>query len=377
MSYSPNFQDPRTIRRVRMALGFTRGVLSATKPHSWPSRYLDQYLGGKGNDLARYLRRLLLITTDEFYSKDAHVCKEYLLNTTGYCYLKECITNKITCSYEEFIVRLQSASNITSEKLISNNTHVSYKSDEIDLYDYELIRELFMREYHAEFSATEFNYNDKSGRLWHPIQNIRSEIRRRLMDEQGYSYNYDISCCAPTLILRHAQELGEDEWLPAIQQYISNKHEVRAMLCRDLEIPVATAKLLVNALFCGARLANNSRQALAVALGDSARVMAAQQHPFLLQLRADIKRCWTMIEPTMTVIRNTATGRKVPLNSRRKWARYFDLERRVLNSIRVYLKQTSNDCFLEHDGWCCKEGVDIDALVEWIYRDTGYWVNIE
>jgi hypothetical protein len=375
--YQPNFKDPRTIRRLRTALGFTRGVLSATKPHQWPSRYLDKYLGGRGNQLAVYLRSLLLITTDDFYSKDGQICKEYLLNTTGYSYLKARLIGEVTCSYQEFMVRLPSASNNRSEKLISINTHVSYKSDEIDLYDYELVKELFMREYGEQFSATEFNYNDKSGRLWHPIQNIRSEIRKRLMAEQGYVHTYDISCCAPTLILRHAQELGEDEWLPAIQQYISDKHAVRAMLCRDLEIPVATAKLLVNALFCGARLANNRRQALAVALGDSARVIAAQEHPFLLQLRADIKRCWSMIEPTMTVIRNTATGRKVPLNSKRKWARYFDLERRVLNSIRAYLKQTGNDCFLEHDGWSCKQEVDIDALVDWIYRDTGYWVRIE
>jgi hypothetical protein len=79
----------------------------------------------------------------------------------------------------------------------------------------------------------------------------------------------------------------------------------------------------------------------------------------------------------MTLIRNTATGRKVPLNSKRKWARYFDLERRVLNSIRAYLKHTDNDCFLEHDGWCCKQEVDIDALVDWVYQDTGYFIRID
>jgi len=371
VSYQPNLADPRVLRRIRHALGFTLGVLSATKPHQWSTRYIDKHFGISSNPLSKYLRSLLLVTTNSKWSKDTGMCKEYICNTQGVSYLRSVLKGTTTQSYEDYL------SNTNEENPISSIPYciTSFCNDE--LYDYNLVRDWVVREYGAELN-TEFRYEDKSSRLWHPIQNIRSRYRRDIMSEQGYRYNYDISCCAPTLILRHAQELGLDEWMPAIQEYIANKERVRSELAAEVDVDISKIKVLINSLFCGARLGCNNQFALSELFGhDRAVIMCLQEHPYLTQLRNDIRECWRTIEPTLVRRVDIATGRKIPLSSKQKWGRYFELERIVQTSIRKYLTANHNQYFLEHDGWCCKAEVAVDELSEWVYRDTGYWIRIE
>jgi hypothetical protein len=65
--YQPNFNDPRVLSRIKTALGFACAVMSETKSHPWSSRYIDKFFGSQRNDLSKYLRKTLLICTDEFY----------------------------------------------------------------------------------------------------------------------------------------------------------------------------------------------------------------------------------------------------------------------------------------------------------------------
>lgn len=371
MSYTPNFNDSRIVRRIRHALGFTLGVLSSTKPHQWSTRYIDKHFGGKGNDLARYLRSLLLITTNNVWNKDSGRCKEYVSNPTGILYLRSVLKGTTSVSYEEF------CSNNNEENPTTSIPYclTSFSCDEV--YDYNLVRDWVIREYGNELN-TEFKYEDRSSRLWHPIQNIKTQYRRDIMREQGYQFNYDISCCAPTLILRHAQELGLDEWMPAIQELIADKAGVRNSLASEVGVEVSKIKVLINSLFCGARLGCNPQFALSELFDhDRAVIMCLQQNAYLTQLRNNIKQCWYQIEPTLVKRVDVATGRKFPLSSKQKWGRYFELERVVQSSIRRYLESIDNAYFLEHDGWCCKEPVECDSLVEWVYQDTGYYIRID
>ena len=371
MSYKPNLKDPRILRRIRHALGFTLGVMSSTKPHQWSTRYIDKHFGGKGNDLSKYLRSLLLITTNNKWNKDNGMCKEYISNTAGVLYLRSVLKGTTDISYEEF------CSNNVQETPTASIPYclTSFPVDEV--YDYNLVRDWVIREYGDELN-TKFKYEDKSNRLWHPIQNIKTQYRRDIMAEQGYVFNYDISCCAPTLILRHAQELGLDEWMPAIQELIANKDSVRQSLASEVDVEISKIKVLINSLFCGAKLGCNPQWALSALFDhDRAVIMCLQQNEYIIQLRQDIKQCWYQIEPTLMKRVDVATGRKIPLSSKQKWGRYFELERIVQSSIRKYLAENNNDYFLEHDGWCCKNKVEIDSLVEWVYNDCGYYIRID
>jgi hypothetical protein len=141
---------------------------------------------------------------------------------------------------------------------------------------------------------------------------------------------------------------------------------------------VPQVKVLINSLFCGARLGCNSQFALSQLFGGNrVTIELLKANPWLSRLRSEIKACWQQIEPTMTTKYVTETGRKIPLNSRAKWGRYFELERQVLNSVRSYLVATGNRHFLIHDGWTTEQPVDIHKLVEYIAADTGYYIGIE
>lgn len=84
MSYKPNFNDPRVIKKIKTAVGFVGACFSSTKPHQWSTRYMDKFFGQQQNDLSKWLRNELVICTNERYTMGTNHCKEYIKNQTGY-----------------------------------------------------------------------------------------------------------------------------------------------------------------------------------------------------------------------------------------------------------------------------------------------------
>jgi hypothetical protein len=341
--YSPNFNDPRVQTRIKQALGFARAVMSETKPHAWSTRYIDKFFGSQRNDLSKYLRKHLLICTDEFYryNSNENKCKEYLLNKTGF----------------EFL----------SEALKINNIQL-----------YPSVVEVAHLDHLGELTTGNFEYNDKSGRLWHPLQRYRKQYRTQILADSGYLYDYDIECCAPTLIHQYAQKLGMDLYLFALQRYLKERTQVRQELAEKLELDVDAIKEIINALFCGARVANNKDSDIYQILnGDHARIEYLKQDPYITELRNDIKICWEYITPSMMRRRKTKTNRLIPITCREKWNVYFELERSVLNEIRSYLIDKNYRYFLMHDGWSCDKEIDENELRDFVRNQTGFDLKFE
>lgn len=391
MSYQPNFGDPRVTKRIRGALGFALGVLSVDKPRGWSATYLNRQIGRTNEPLGRYLRSLLVICVDEYYSADKKITMKYQLNGVGASYLRHVLRDGYRKSYQEYLSISQvvvdqklttntyvSDKSMVEQKTTTLNTYVYDKSDIQDNFDYSVVKEWVIREYGRELQTNEFTYQDKSSRLWHPIQNIRSELRGQILADNGYLYDYDISCAAPTLLYQHAQQGGLTQHLGAINLYITDKQQVRDELSWQLGMPVSMVKVMLNALFSGAKLGYSPRFDMTRILGgDYALVERVKNNEYVSKLRAELPVMWRAIETTMTIRRNSETNKKLPLRSRDKWARYFELERQVLNSVRAYLKSTGNDCFLIHDGWTTRNPIDIPALVEWVYNNTGFNIKLE
>ena len=343
MDYEPNFNDPRVQTRTKQALGFARAVLSETKPQSWSTRYIDKFFGISSNPLSKYLRKTLLICTDEFYrfNSTENKCKEYLLNKTGFEFLSEAL-----------------------------------KIDNIQLYPSVL--QVAHSDHLEELISGNFAYNDKSNRLWHPLQRYRKQYRTQILAGSGYLYDYDIECCAPTLIHQYSQKLGMDLYLFALTRYLKERCEVRQELAQRLELDTGAAKEIINALFCGARIANNKDSDIYKILnGDQARIEYLKQDPFITELRKDIKTCWDYITPTMMRRRKTKTNRLLAITCKEKWSVYFELERSVLNEISRYLIDKNYRHFLMHDGWSCDVELDQNELRDYVRDQTGYDLKFE
>jgi hypothetical protein len=338
--YQPNLTDPKVIRRIIKALGFVCGVMSETRPHPWSSRYIDKYFGMSSRPLSKWIRQKLLIVTDDFFRfnipGEKGICKKYILNKDGVRYLKEVM-----------------------------------KLNNIQLYP--IVTDLINQEFQQELTSGKFPYLDKSNRLWHPLQRYRKQYREQSLGLHGYVHDYDIECCAPTLIHQYAQQLGMDLYLFALNKYLNDRTEIRNELARELELPVEAVKEIINALFAGARIANHEQSDIYQILnGDQARIEYLKQDQFLIELREDIKTCWEYITPHMSRRRNTKTNRLLPITSKQKWGVYFELERSVINSVRTYLDDKNYRYFLLHDGWCCDNELDLNELIDFVRIHTGY-----
>lgn len=371
-SYKPNWNDPRVINRARHAYGFSRGVMTTTKPSHWAKSVIDKYFGTQNHDLSKYLRSILLITTNNNYDKATGLTKQYLLNERGIEFLRSIFINKDT----EFAHWAQD----NNHNIDENNSANTSPSVAL-LYDQYVVSKFCEREYGMEMKSLDFQYQDKASRLWHPIQNIKREYKSHIMTEMGLVNQYDIESCAPTLLLQYAQHLGMDEYLFAVNDYLKNKTEIRNKLAQEMEVEPKVIKVIINALFCGARIGNSPEFAISHLLNnDLAKITFLKENEFIQELRKDIKLIWSYIETTLPVIITTTKSgktRKLPLNSKRRWAVYFQLERQVLNQVREYLKSTGNKHFLEHDGWNTQQEVNQQELIDFVKNKTGFQISIK
>ena len=373
-TYQPNFNDPRIQKRIKRAIAFTNAFVSDTKPRGWSTRYIDKFFGQSQHDLSIWLRTKLLTCTNERYAKDSGICKQYIKNTTG--------LNELVCS-------LKTHNSYPSVSQVQNDKDCTSNTISVSQVTTDFIKD----EFHQELTTKCFVYEDKSGRLWHDLQRVRREYKQTIFSETGLKYQYDVECCAPTLIHQYSQTIPEviydgkwiqgpmDLYLFALRKYLSDRKQVRMELAEKADITYEEAKEIINALLMGAQLGHNKDSDIYKMLkGDKARIDFLKQDDFLVQLREDIKTCWDYIKPTLPVtviLDKNKKERRKPISSKQKAGVYFDLERQVLNSVRDFMDRSDIKYFLEHDGWVCDKELDMKKLNKWIENSTGFVIQLD
>lgn len=351
MTYNPNVKDPRILRRMNRAYAFARRTFNDT-PKDWSTRSIDKYFGQQQNELSKWLRAKLLICASNQYNKDSGQCKKYTLNIEGANELRSLLFNQ-------------------SNPVLAQQEEHECMLNEIS------------EEFKVELTEKNFNYEDKSNRLWHPLQWVSSEIRQETLRLHGFNFSYDIQCAAPTLIHQHAQQQQDpmDLYLFSLRKYLKDRNSCRQQLAKSLDIDQDTTKKIINALFCGARIANNKECAIFKMLGnDLSKLEYLKQDEFITELRNDIKVCWDYIKPSMarrSALTKTGKQRMLAIGPKQKWARYFDLERKILNSVVDYMKRNNINYFLIHDGWSCDAEINTAELSQWVKFFTGYDVRFD
>ena len=387
--YKPNFKDPRVKARIKKAVGFTCAVMG-DKPHEWSTRYIDKYLGRQETDLGKWLRRYLIVNVSDRYSKDTHECKQYIINRDGVRYVLNILQNNVCDSFVEWqysyrqkmceIIEGDVDEVDESESLVINTNPPLLSPSVQQVATNQVAIQWATEEFADELATLEFKYEDKSYRLWHHLQNVKKECRSIVLANAGLKHQYDIQCCAPTLIHQYAQKCDMDLYLFALRKYLNNRKQVRQEIADYVGIHVDTAKEIVNALFAGARIANSDDTAIYKMLsGNIKQINKLKEMQYITDLRADIKICWEYIKPFTyhdTIVDKAGRTRKLPMSSKQKWNIYFQQERVVLDCVNRYLRESNRKCFLEHDGWTCNE-LDVEELREYILENTGYKIQID
>lgn len=343
-----NPSNKRTRKTLKRALGMTLGMLDPEKPRQLSTRFIDRYYGQQQSNTAKYLRSTLLKPHSN-WNMETGKCIEYTYNPLGVAEVKRLLDIPQTVNKHQ--QRIQN-------------------------------RALGLEWANTEFDFESIDYADKSNRLWHPIQNMPKSIRNSYLKTQGLRVQYDIRSAAPSLLYQLSWRYSHGVVLDTIDHYINNKDSVRARLAHESGLPVTNIKILINSLFAGAVLGASSRfSCWEYCNRDAGVIEFLKQHPYICDLRADIRQMWEYLRPGLPVTTLTLSNgrtRRVQMSPRNKWHMYFVLERSVLNEIRSYLELVGVKYFLIHDAFVSEPlPYGIEDLCYWIEAGVDFSVRFD
>ena len=347
--YNPNFRDPRTINRCKMALGFVYAHIRPKFGRNTYCRDIDRNCGRVDTDIGRYLRRHLLIESNSWFSMDKGICKQYTRNEPGI------------------------------ERIMGSIGQV-YSPDA----QYHNMRYWGEAVYGTQLKSGVFEYTrgPSSNRYYHPLQNLRRESRRDLFLDYGYAYQYDIASCAPTTLYQSARRVGCDA-LETIHTLLTNKAQFRRGVAERTGISVSDVKIMITMMFSGAPFKNAEGSAYHNTCSDPQRLPAFFDDAVIGLLKADIKQMWSALVTGGVINKgyttNPLTGRKRrdSVKCKDKWAVYHGIETQITSTIKQYLAASHNPCFLIHDGYYTKHSVNTQELEQRILQETNYLVKLE
>lgn len=329
MTYTPNFTDPRVKDRCISALSFVEQYVKTNQSHWLSSREIQKHFGSLSRPLGLYLKDTLLICTDPYYNIQTGQCKKYTSNPQGIQQLK------------------QQLGLIAVPVAIPDNLQ-------------------------QQLNTGEFEYKDQGHREYHPLQNLPKRIKQPLLRASNYRHEYDIQCCAQTLLLQHAQKLGFTKSTPALSEYISTRTAVRQRLSDELGLDATTIKKILTAILNGGSIsAWHENMIFSYVNYNRLMISELKVNEYILQYQRDVRDMWLEIR------QHQGLEYKERFNAKMKSEIYRTLEESVRVVIKSHLKKTKNKAFIEHDGWTCERVVDTDRLKYEVLKQTGFVIELD
>lgn len=328
MTYTPNFQDPRVRRTSERAVAFVERFVDADS-HWLSQREIQRQFGNLSRPLGRYLKDQLLICTDPYFNMQTGQCKRYCRNPDGLKHIKQQLG-------------IQAVAVKVTEKI------------------------------QEQLDTGEFEYENKANREYHPLQNLPKRIKRPLLAARGYRHEYDIQCCAQTLLLQHARRQGFQGSTPALDRYISDRTSVRAELSQRLGVDTDTIKKILTAILNGGVVsAWHENMIFAYVNYNRLMIQELSVDPYVCEYQREVRDMWKSLRGTQSL------RYKERFNAKMKSEIYRELEESVRRVIKRHLKSTKNKHFFEHDGWTCQRVVYMPQLINEVRRQTGFVIELD
>jgi hypothetical protein len=329
MTYTPNFQNPQVYRRIAKSLDWCNTYLSQTRTHWLSYNEIQRQFGSLHRPLGQYLRNTLLTCVNPYYSNlNESVCRTYKLNVDGYLAL---------CTAIDYEPKYQASPEVLET-----------------------------------LDTGAFEYTTIGHRDYHPLQNLPKRIKQPLLTSKGYRHEYDIECCAQTLLLQHAQSLGFTKPTPALDRYISDRTSVRSELITRTQLDSKTIKQILTALLNGSNLSCwHTNTIFAYVNYNRQMIEFLREDEFIQQYLCDVRGMWKEIR------KHQSLRYKERFNAKMKSDLYRFLEESVRVVIQRHLKKTKNRAFIEHDGWSCHTAVDTARLCYEVKQQTGFVIKLD
>lgn len=391
----PNWRDQRTYNTVYRALGWAVARLRVDSDVSVSVEEIQRYLGKiYKNTAPRWLYHNLLVTTSSHYNHNTGKTKQYRLNAqtvaflNDYLYLFEdgdywdVMSNMIVSQWPRDFCHAHwqatTDANDYAQDILAGQIDLQCRQPTQRALD-DHIWDLGA----GQLETGEIIYQDKSHRLWNPLQNLQSHVKRDLLSQYQYHYHYDIRSAAPTLLVEHALQ-SHDLHIPALRKLIQDPVPLRDHIACNITTLASkkSPKKIINALVAGARLTHwRSSMIMAETQNNRQAVEWLSTDPEIQSLRRDIKTLWHALDPQLgprkSITDRRGCRRRQPRTSREKWDLYFQVERRVLDQVQGLFRQQQARIFLEHDGWSSQRLIDPQEIQDHIRRQLGYRVTIK
>lgn len=329
MTYKPDWNHPTVKSRCLKVIEFIDLYLKPGEVRPVAQTQFTKYWGNTARPLAQYLKTHLLECVDSHWNMATGQCKRYRQRHQAVKDLKQ--------------------------QLGLINLEPTVKQAVLD-----------------QLTTGQIEYKERGHRLYHELQNYPKRVKRTILARSGYDYEYDIQCCAQTLLLQHSRHLGFSLATPHLDEYIENRTQIRQDLSEELGLDKQTIKKILHALLTGAQISTRYNGNI-YAYVNFNRLMISQlkQNTWIQQYQQELRLMWKSIRSQ----RSMNKGER--LNARMKSEIYRELEGQVRKSIVRYLKKTKNQHFFEHDGWSARKAVDIRELVHNVKRTTGFLIGID
>lgn len=344
--YKPNLKDPRVIKKIREALSFVESLRLSKKPKNIHNRKLTAIFGNTRRiGLGKYLKAKIL----------------YQVGT--------------------YKVGLQSFSYVINEDGCRDLYSLIGVNEPDD-------SEIATRAYGEIVGGTkEIQYLDSGTRRYHPIQNMRRDLRPVVFDSW---FDYDIETAAATLISQYAKgRIEESDNLikaigefDAINEYIKNKESVRKHIASIGQVSLEKAKEITNALIFQAHPAPSSKATLYQLLGgNEVTHTILLNDPFIAKMRKEIRTMWRWAQ-----LRDKAERREKRMRgmviapaltsaARHRQQIYQTLERQVMDVVVQQLNNLGVRYVLMHDGFMSNTKISVQLLQDEIKRKTDFSVK--
>jgi hypothetical protein len=325
---SHNLTDPRVIKRIQQGLDWVNAYLKPNKDQWLSTREIQRQFGSQSRPLGKWIKQQLLICTDTYYSTASGRCKQYRLNQDGYLNL---------CRSIDYEPQIQ----------------ISTKHED-------------------ELATGDFEYKQVANREYHPLQNLPKRIKKPLLTSKGYRHEYDIQCCAQTLLLQHARSLGFTKSTPALDRYISDRAQVRDELSQRLELDTMTIKKILTAILNGGSISIwHENMIFAYVDFNKLMIYELRKDTYIQQYQKEVRDMWKFLRGTKCLEKGER------FNAKMKSEMYRFLEESVRAVIKRHLKRTRNVAFIEHDGWSSHKPVDIVRLCYEVKQQTGFVIELD
>lgn len=230
-------------------------------------------------------------------------------------------------------------------------------------------------------------YSDKGTRRYHPVQNIKREIRCLAFCDW---WDYDIESCAPSLVYQYAVRRYQDVYgnsvaqlFPAVAKYINEKNTVRQHFATLTSLDAQKTKGLVNSIFFRANMAPSHRAKVFQTLGcDPLIHQRLVNDEFVKDFMHDIREMWRWArlhdyyERGKESILGRGVSRRPTKMSQHRMAIYLRLEREVLDIMNEKLTEDGVRTILMHDGFMTKEQISVNELIQAVKDRTGFVIKL-